>query len=283
MELGRFGVWWSGSWRLPDGASFDGAAEIEGLGYGTLWSSGGFEGGLAGHFERLLAATRLVTVASGIVSIWAAAPDDLGPAVVRLDDEYPGRFLLGLGTSHPEIAADYTRPYAHMVAYLDALDALEMPVPPARRVLAALGPRMLELAATRAAGAHPYFVPVEHTAWAREILGNGPLLAPEVAVVLEADPAKARALARVYASIYLPTQNYSGNLRRLGYSDADIDGGGSDRLIDAVIPWGDAATVASRIEEHLAAGADHVCVQVVADHGEFPLSGYRELAAALDL
>jgi probable F420-dependent oxidoreductase len=283
VDLGRFGVWWSGSWRLPDGGSFDAAAAIEALGYGTLWSSGGFDGGLAGHFERLLAATQRVTVASGIVSIWAAAPEDLGPAVARLEDEYQGRFLLGLGTSHPEIAADYTRPYAHMVACLDALDALEAPVPPARRVLAALGPRMLELAATRAAGAHPYFVPVEHTSRAREILGPDPLLAPEVAVVLEAEPAKARALARTYASIYLPTQNYSANLRRLGYSDADIAEGGSDRLIDAVIPWGDAATVASRVQEHLAAGADHVCIQVVADHAEFPLSGYQQLAAALAL
>ncbi len=149
-----------------------------------------------------------------------------------------------------------------------------------RRVLAALGPRMLELAAARAAGAHPYFVPVEHTARARDILGSGPLLAPEVAVVLDADPDTARRLARRYASIYLDLPNYSNNLRTLGFGDDDIGGGGSDRLIDAVIPWGDADAVAARVRAHLDAGADHVCIQVIADHNDFPLQGYQELAAA---
>ena len=168
-----------------------------------------------------------------------------------------------------------------MAAYLDALDALDTPVPPDRRVLAALRPRMLELAAARAAGAHPYFVPAEHTARAREILGRGPLLAPEVAVVLEADAAEARGLARAYASIYLGLPNYTQNLRDFGFGDGDIDGGGSDRLIDAVIPWGDATTVAARIREHLDAGADHVCLQVVASRQDFPLDGYRQLAPAL--
>jgi probable F420-dependent oxidoreductase len=167
-----------------------------------------------------------------------------------------------------------------MVGYLDALDAAG--VPPEQRVLAALGPRMLELAKERAAGAHPYFVPVEHTAYAREVLGPGPLLAPEVAVVLETDREAALKRAREYASIYLPLPNYTNNLRRFGFTDEDIsEGGGSVRLIEAVIPWGDAATIAGRVRAHLDAGADHVCVQVIADFSSFPLAGYRELAPAL--
>ena len=281
MQLGRVGVWWSGSWRDPDDPGRSVAPELESLGYGALWSSGRFDAGLAPHFEKLLASTDHVAVASGIVSIWAGAPEDVGPAVSALEDRFPGRFLLGIGTSHSVAVADYTRPYSKMVAYLDALDALATPVPPERRVLAALGPRMLRLAAARAAGAHPYFVPVEHTAWARGILGPGPLLAPEVAVVLETDPARARQLARGYASTYLGLTNYTQNLRNFGFDDEDIRGGGSDRLIDAVIPWGDAATLAAAVRAHLDAGADHVCVQVIAGREGFPLHEYRELAATL--
>ena len=157
------------------------------------------------------------------------------------------------------------------------------PVPVQRRALAALGHRMLELAGQRAAGAHPYFVPVEHTARARSVLGPAPLLAPEVAVVLESDPVAARALAREYASLYLGLPNYTQNLRTLGFGDEDIDGGGSDRLIDAVIPWGNATTIATRIREHHDAGANHVCLQVISPPGRagFPLAEYRELAGAL--
>jgi probable F420-dependent oxidoreductase len=273
-------VWWSGSWRAGD-PDLKVAGELESLGYGTLWSSGGFDAGLSTRFGKLLEATERVTVASGIVSVWTAAPADIGPAVADLETRSGGRFLLGLGASHSAIVPDYARPYTQVVDYLDALDALNPPVPPERRILAALGPRMLELAATRAAGAHPYFVPVEHTARARAVLGQGPLLAPEVAVVLETDRAKALELARQYAAIYLPLPNYADNLRRLGYGDADIEGGGSDRLIEAVIPWGDADTIARRVHDHLGAGADHVCVQVVAGYEQFPLAQYRELAPAL--
>jgi probable F420-dependent oxidoreductase len=280
-DLGRFGVWWSGSWRPPEDPERQVAAELEALGYGALWSSGGFEAGLAERFGRLLEATERVVVASGIVSIWAGAPDVVGPAALALDLEHSGRFLLGIGASHSAIVPDYSRPYSGMVAYLDALDSLHPPVPRERRVLAALRPRMLELAATRAAGAHPYFVPAAHTARAREVLGPGPLLAPEVAVVLERDPATARALAREYASIYLGLPNYSGNLQLFGFGDDDVGGRGSDRLIDAVIPWGDPESVAGRVREHLDAGADHVCIQVVAAHHDFPLTEYRELAPAL--
>jgi probable F420-dependent oxidoreductase len=281
VDLGRIGVWWSGSWRDPADPTGSVAPQLEALGYGTLWSSGGFDPGFSPHFEGLLASTSRVAVASGIVSIWAGAPEVVGPSAVALQDRFPGRFVLGLGTSHGPVVADYARPYSKMVAYLDALDALETPVPPERRVLAALGPRMLELAAARAAGAHPYFVPLEHTARARSILGPAPLLAPEVAVVLESDPTRARELARRYASIYLTLPNYTQNLRTFGFGDDDIGGGGSDRLIDAVIPWGDVETVAAAIHAHHDAGADHVCIQVVADGPDFPLDGYRELAATL--
>ena len=266
-----------GGWRTT--RTRNAAQELESLGYGALWSSGRFDPGLSPHFARLLGSTTTVTVASGIVSVWAGAPEDVGPAVAALEERFPGRFLLGIGASHAPAVADYTRPYSHVVAYLDALDALDVPVPPERRVLAALGPRMLELAAARAAGAHPYFVPVEHTARARGILGPGPLLAPEVAVVLETDATRARELARgLCRHLPAPAELHATTCARFGFGDDDIDGGGSDRLIDAVIPWGDAATIAAACREHHDAGADHVCVQVVAGREAFPLDRYRELA-----
>jgi probable F420-dependent oxidoreductase len=274
-------VWWSGSWHDADDRDLNVAAELESVGYGTLWSSGGFEPGLAPRFGELLAATDRAVVASGIASIWTTTPSDVGPAVADLRAKFDDRFLFGIGASHSVIVQDYTRPYSRMVEYLDGLDALDGVVPPEQRVLAALGPRMLELAKQRSAGAHPYFVPAEHTAYAREVLGPEPLLAPEVAVVLETDRTTALARAREYASIYLPLPNYTNNLRRFGFTDEDIDGGGSDRLIETVIPWGDADTVAERVREHLDAGADHVCVQVIADYATFPLAQYRELAPAL--
>jgi probable F420-dependent oxidoreductase len=281
VDLGRIGVWWSGSWRSPDDPDRSVAPELESLGYGALWSSGRFDSGLSPHFEKLLASTDHIPVASGIVSIWAGLPGDVGPAVTTLEERFADRFLLGIGASHSVAVADYSRPYSKVVAHLDALDAQPTPVPAARRVLAALGPRMLKLAAARTAGAHPYFVPVEHTVFARDILGPGPLLAPEVAVVLETDPVRARELARGYASTYLGLPNYTQNLREFGFGDEDIDGGGSDRLIDAVIPWGDATTIAAAVAAHHDAGADHVCIQVIGDRQDFPLHGYRELARVL--
>jgi probable F420-dependent oxidoreductase len=280
MDLGTVGVWWSASWRADDGST-DVVAELEELGFGALWSSGGFEPGLALRFERMLSATVHVIVASGIVSVWATSPEVIAPAVADLEARYPGRFVLGLGVSHAPIVEDYAHPHARMVAFLDALDGGVPEVGKDRRVLAALGPRMLALARDRAAGAHPYFVPVEHTAYARAILGQGPVLAPEVTVVLEDDPETARNLARTFAAGYLTLPNYVDNLRRLGFGDEDLAHGGSDRLVDAVVAWGDVDTVASRIREHRAAGADHVCVQVLPTRGSFPVAAYRELAPAL--
>jgi probable F420-dependent oxidoreductase len=280
MDLGRVGIWWSGSWRADD-ASIDVAAEMEAVGYTALWSSGGFDPGLSPHFERLLGATSRIVVASGIVSVWVVPPDEVSAAFRGLDSRYPGRFLLGLGASHSAVVGDYGRPYAHVVSYLDGLDEAGT-VAKERRALAALRPRMLELARDRSAGAHPYFVPVEHTARAREILGQGPLLAPEVTVVLERDAEKARAVARTFTTGYLGLPNYTNNLRTLGFGDEDLAGGGSDRLVDAVVGWGDEEAVAGRVRAHLEAGADHVCVQVVTGGREsFPLAEYRRLAPDL--
>ena len=222
-------------------------------------------------------------MASGIVSIWAGAPDDIGPAVAALEERFPGRFLLGLGTSHDLTVADYARPYSKMVAYLDALDALaDTGAARTQRVLAALGPRMLELAAARAAGAHPYFVPVEHTARARDILGPRPPARPRGGGRPRDGPGRGPRVgppATPASTSDLP--NYTENLRTFGFGDDDIGGGGSDRLIDAVIPWGDAETVAAAVRAHHDAGADHVCVQIVAGREAFPLDEYRTLAGVL--
>ena len=200
------GVWWSGAWRDTDHASVDVAAELEDLGYTALWSSGGFQPGLSPHFERLLAATTGLTVISGIVSIWSTTPDEIALAVADLDQRHPGRFVLGLGASHAPIVEHYTRPYSHMVEYLDTLDVAAGPsAARQRRVLAALGPRMLRLAAERATGAHPYFVPVGHTVRAREELGADALLAPEVTVLLEKNHRAARKAARgIHHGLSLP-------------------------------------------------------------------------------
>ena len=281
MDLGRVGVWWSGSWAVEGDESLDVPAELEALGYTAIWTSGRFSPGLSTRFERLLAATERVSVLSGIVSIWLTPAEELAEQVADLEERYPGRFVLGLGASHAPVVEHYSRPYGHMVGYLDALDAAEPTVAPDRRVLAALGPRMLTLSAERAAGAHPYFVPVEHTARARGILGPDALLAPEVTVVLEPDADTARGIARTFTEGYLRLDNYAGNLRTLGYDDADLAGGGSDRLVDAVVAWGDPGRVAGRVRGHLDAGADHVCLQVVARSDSFPLAAYRQLASEL--
>jgi probable F420-dependent oxidoreductase len=285
-DLGPFGIWWSGSWDGADGTPEAAAGAMESLGYGALWSSGGFEPRFPDRFGRILGATTHVPVASGIISIWHVTPAEAGRAADALQIDYPGRFLLGLGASHAplveSLGSAYTRPYSQMVSYLDQLDALGPTVAADRRILAALGPRMLTLAAERAAGAHPYFVPVEHIAEARRVMGPGPLLAPELAVVLDSDPTAARATARGYTEGYLGLPNYADNLRRLGYSDDDLRGPGSDRLVDSVIAWGDAAAIADRVREFHQAGADHVCLQVVEDRGgDFPFEAYGELAEAL--
>jgi len=288
MALGSVGVWGTGLWLEESrrAEAMDVAAELDELGYATLWLSAGFGQGVPEVFGELLDATARMSVASGILSIWHATAVQAAEGFDALDRAHPGRFLLGLGASHAlRVDVDekrYERPWSRMVGYLDELDAQRPGVPPGRRVLAALGPRMLRLSAERTAGAHPYFVPVEHTALAREQLGPGPLLAPEQAVVLETDPGLARELARGHMKWYLRLPNYTNNLRRLGYSDQDLDGGGSDRLVDAIVAWGDLEQVADRVRAHLEAGADSVSVQVISERPtQFPREHYRRLATAL--
>ncbi|WP_432537552.1 TIGR03620 family F420-dependent LLM class oxidoreductase [Kineococcus arenarius] len=283
----RISLWGGAPWADPGRReeAREAAREVEAFGYSRIWLSGGFDPGLHPVFGELLDATEEIGVASGIVSVYAATPEQTREGFAELERRHPGRFLLGLGNSHAAIVErsgeDYSKPYSRTVEHLDALDASGA-VPRERRALAALGPRMLRLARDRSLGAHPYFTTPAHTTYAREVLGAGVLLAPEVAVVLEEDPAKAREIARRYATGYLALPNYTNNLRRFGYGDEDFADGGSDRLVDELIPWGGTATVVAGIARHVDAGADEVAVQVLTASGdEFPLQQWRELAQAL--
>jgi|tagenome__1003787_1003787.scaffolds.fasta_scaffold20904503_2 probable F420-dependent oxidoreductase len=271
MNLGRVGVWRSR--RAGVGA----VAEIEALGYGAVWIGGSPS---VEQMRPYLEATSQIPVLTGILNVWQHEPAAVAAAHAGLTREHPGRFVLGIGIGHPEATSDYTRPLATMRAFFDGLDAASPPVPSEERLAAALGPKMLDLAAERSLGTHPYFTSVEHTRFARERVGDGVLVAPELAVVVEDDDDAARAIAREYAQNYLRMSNYTNNLRRFGFTEDDIGGGGSDRLIDAVIPHGSAEKVAEAVREHLDAGADHVCVQPLG-HGPEPVEDYRALARAL--
>jgi len=286
MELraavGPVGVW-SREFRNTDpamaGVLRDAAAELEELGFGALWIGGSPDVTIA---EPVLDATSRLVVATGILSVWQQPAADTAAKVARLTSG--DRFVLGLGVSHEYSVPQYSKPYSTMVDYLDALDEATPPVAPAQRVLAALGPKMLRLSTERAAGAHPYMIPLGHTADARNLLGKDPLLAPEINVVLKTDPTVARAAARVHVRPYLENMpNYTNNLRRYGFTDDDIRNGGSDRLIDALYLWGDDDHIRDRAAEYHAAGADHLAVQVVRTHPDAnpPLPEYRRLAAAL--
>jgi len=268
--LGRFGVW-----RGYKGFAPEEAAELEDLGYGALWLGGSPPAALE-TVEPLLAATETVTVATSIVNIWTAPVKELAESFHRIEDRYPGRFLLGIGVGHPEAVSAYRKPYDALVEYLDDLDAAG--VPRSRRAVAALGPRMLELARDRALGALPYFSTPEHTRRAREVLGSRSLLAVEQKLVVDDDPERARALGRPVVARYLGLANYVNNLRRLGYEDSDVAEPGSDRLIDALAVHGTPARVAEQVVAHLDAGADHVALQALEEDYLTPL---RELAPLL--
>jgi probable F420-dependent oxidoreductase len=221
IELGKVGIW-----RHPSGLTPEVVVEVEALGYGAIWVGGSPPGDL-GVVDQLLDTTDHIAVATGIVNVWKDDAVTVAASYHRITASHPGRFLLGLGIGHPEATQEYQQPYAKLVSYLDELDDLK--VPAGGRVLAALGPKVLRLAAERAAGAHPYLVTPEHTRWARQILGDGPLLAPEQKVVLETDPERARAIGRPRVrNPYLGLTNYLSNLRRLGWTDADFADGGSD-------------------------------------------------------
>ncbi|WP_327095491.1 LLM class F420-dependent oxidoreductase [Nocardia vinacea] len=256
-DLGQFGVW-----RYYGGFTPQDAQDLEGLGYGTLWLGGSPPADLP-VIESLLEATESITVATSIVNIWTAPAKQVAESFHRIEARFPSRFLLGLGAGHPEHQGEYRKPYDALVEYFDELDAAG--VPKERRALAALGPRVLGLAAERSAGALPYNVTPEHTARARALLGEGVLLATEHKVVLDDDPVRARTTARPRVEFYLDLQNYVSNLRRLGFTDDDLAKPGSDRLIDALVAHGEADSVVDRLSAHRAAGADHVVIQVLSD------------------
>jgi probable F420-dependent oxidoreductase len=285
MKLSGTGVW-AGQLRYGEaGPIADAARELDALGYSALWIPD-VGGDVLEAMEVLLGATERATVATGILNIWMQPAAMVAQRRAAWNDSWQQRALFGLGVSHaPLIDRDepgrYAKPYEKMVEYLDGLDAADPPLPVEARILAALGPRMLALARDRTAGVHPYLVPPEHTARAREIVGPDALVATEQAVVLETDPATARAIARNHLAMYLPLPNYNNNLRRLGFGDADFASPGSDRLVDAIVAWGDVGAIAARVAEHLAAGADHVCIQVLRADYEFPSAEWRELAPAL--
>ena len=290
-RLGRVGVWSFALQRIS--AADEGAAirAFEGLGFPAVWipeSVGSKE--VFAHAGLLLSASDRAIVAPGIASIYARDPMAMANGAKALAEAYPGRFVLGIGVSHaPSVTmrgGSYGKPVETMRDYLDGMDAAQYagpePAEPVPLVLAALGPRMLGLAAERADGAHPYFVPVEHTPVAREAIGSETCLAVEQTAVLSTDADEARRIGRAFARHYLALPNYANNLRRLGWSDEDIANDGSDKLIDAVIAWGDVDAIAARVRAHLDAGADHVCVQLRTESSADPaVEGYRELAAAL--
>ncbi|HEY4227862.1 MAG TPA: TIGR03620 family F420-dependent LLM class oxidoreductase [Candidatus Limnocylindrales bacterium] len=290
-RLGRVGVWSFALQRLSAVAETEAMAEFERLGYPAVWipeSLGSKE--VFAHAGILLNGSKRAIVAPGIASIYARDPMAMANGARAIAEAHPGRFVLGIGVSHaPSVAmrgGSYGKPLEAMIEYLDGMTAATYAGPdqaePVPLVLAALGPRMLELAAARADGAHPYFVPIEHTPIARKALGPEPCLAVEMTAVLSTNADAARRVGRAFARHYLALPNYANNLRRLGWSDEDIANDGSDRLIDAVIAWGDVDAIARRVRAHLDRGADHVCVQLRADSSADPaLAGYAELAAAL--
>ncbi|CAM5328708.1 TIGR03620 family F420-dependent LLM class oxidoreductase OS=Streptomyces alboniger OX=132473 GN=CP975_32840 PE=4 SV=1 [Streptomyces alboniger] len=281
--FGRIGIWSSalhGS-RVDDANKkeiAEAVAELEELGYGTIWIGGSPSPDDA---AAVVAATRTATVATGILSIWDHTAEDVAARIAAVEASARGRFVLGLGVSHGPMVPQYTKPYSAMVAYLDALDTADSPVGAERRVLAALGPKMLRLSADRALGAHPYLVTAEHTAEAREALGPDALLAPELTVVLDTDLDRARTTARNMLHMYLQLPNYTDNLLRLGFEENDFADSGSNRLLDALFALGDTERIKARTQEYLDAGADHVALQVLtAEEGGagLPRTEWRQLA-----
>lgn len=291
-QLRPAGIW---SFQLdvqPMARAQETAGELDELGFGALWVPEAVAREPFANAALLLAATARMTVATGVTSLHARTAMTMNAGWRTLSEAFPGRFLLGVGVSHQPLVegnhqASYgAKPFSTMVDYLDRMDAgifwgAASPVAP-QRVLAALGPRMLRLAAERGVGAHTYFVPVEHTAVAREVLGDEAFLAPAQTVVFETDPAAARRTARRFMKRYLTLPNYTNNLRRSGWGDEDLNGEGSDRLVDAIVAWGSLEQIATRVQEHLDAGADHVCVQVqTTDPRELPTTEWRELASII--
>lgn len=278
MQLTKFGLWIGRSIAQEDRAA---AARLaEELGYGALWVGGSPR---LPTFRTMLEASERIVIASGIVNIWAYEPAQLAEEFAALESDFPGRLLLGIGIGHPEATQEYEKPLAKTQRFLDGIRSSAHPIARERMALAALGPKMLDLSYERTLGTHPYFTPPAHTRFARERLGPQALVAPEQAVVIESDDDTALQVARQYAEYYLGLRNYTNNLRRFGYSDQAIAGGGSPELIDQLIPQGTAEQAAAAVHAHLDAGADHVCVQTLrpAASGGIPERAWRELASVL--
>ncbi len=263
--------------RTVGGALIEAAQVAERLGFGAFWLGGSPR---LSEMGALLAATERIVIATGIINVWAYEPEQLAAEYVGLGRDYPERLLVGLGIGHPEATQEYEKPLRKMRGFLDGLAAARHPIPAEALCLAALGPKMLQLSAERTRGTHPYFTPPAHTRVAREAVGPDKLVAPELACVLDDDPARARAAAETYAAPYLSLSNYRNALLRSGFDEADVADGGSDRLLDTIVPQGDAARVARVVREHLDAGADHVCVQAVGVTG-VPERQWAELARVL--
>jgi probable F420-dependent oxidoreductase len=290
VDIGRVGIWYGGIDALPSPEARRAAQVVEELGFGALWVAEAVGRDPFVSSSILLSATTTLPLATGIANIYARDPMTMVAGQKTLAEAFPGRFLLGLGVSHAHLVSnvrkhDYSKPYSYMVDYLERMDTALFMARAAEddggRVLAALGPKMLELSATKANGAHPYFTTPDHTATSRAVMGPEALLAPEQMVVLETDPTEARRIARIGMAVYLRAPNYLNNLRRLGFGDDDFADGGSDRLADAIVAWGTEDQIAARVGEHHAAGADHVCVQVLQDGHAMPEAQWRRLAPAL--
>lgn len=271
-NLGRFG-------SFGRGVTPQQATEIEALGYGAVWVGGSPPAALS-WVEPILQATTTLCVATGIVNIWSAPAQRVAESFHRIEAAYPGRFLLGIGVGHAEMISEYRKPYNALVEYLDRLD--DYGVPANRRVVAALGPRVLGLSARRSAGAHPYLTTPEHTARARELIGPSAFLAPEHKVVLTTDSARARTVGRQALDMYFNLANYRNNWKRLGFTDDEVSRPGSDRLVDAVVAYGTPDAIAAQLNEHLLAGADHVPIQVLTEDDNL-VSALTELAKPLRL
>jgi probable F420-dependent oxidoreductase len=263
MNLNKIGLWTS-SRAIPEQELPAAAQLAESLGYGALWLGGSPR---LTATRPLLTATERIVIATGIVNVWQYDPAELAAEHAELAAEFPDRLLIGIGIGHPEATSEYQKPLAKMRSFLDGIAAAPTPIPKDAMCIAALGPKMLDLSAERTRGTHPYFVPPAHTRFARERLGAGPLLAPELACVVDRDAERARAAARGYAKLYLGLQNYTANLLKFGFTEADIADGGSDRLVDTIVPQGDAQVIAQATQDHLDAGADHVCLQTVGVQG----------------
>ncbi len=289
MKLGRVGLWAADFDLQPMAKAQEAIAQVEEMGYSAVWVP---EAVLREPFAScglLLSATKKMVIGTGIASIHARTAQTMQAGWKTLTEAFPDRFLLGMGVSHAPMVSGvhkgtYDKPYSTMVQYLDAMDSGiyfgAKPTTEPQRVLAALGPKMLKLSAERGAGAHPYFVPVEHTVMAREVMGAGALLAPEQAVILETDPDKARAIARQHMTTYTRLPNYVNNLKRFGFEDDEIVNQ-EDRVVDAIVAWGSIDTVVARVKAHFDAGADHVCMQVLTETtGVLPMRQWQELADA---